>query len=100
MILIPIVFAVLFAVALVWPVTDLVQVPQFYAAVGIADQTPWALLVLVVVLPAALYLVALLLGRGRPPFERALFFIVALATSFALYFGVAALASALRPLVL
>lgn len=98
MILIPLVFAVLFALALVWPVTELIQLPRFYAASGIEDQTPWGLLILVVVLPIALYLLGFLLGRGKPPFERALLFTVALATSFALYFGVAALASALRPL--
>ena len=99
MILIPLVFAVLFGFALVWPVSDLVQLPQYYAANGAADATPWALLILAVVLPVALYLVAFLLGRGRSLFDRALIFTVALATSFALFFGIAALGSALRPLL-
>lgn len=99
MILVPLLFALLFAAALVWPVTDLVQLPQFYAATGIADHTPWSLLVVAVALPVLLYVAAFLLGRGRPAFERTLIFVVALATSFVLYFGVAALVSALRPLL-
>jgi len=97
-ILVPLLFALLFAVALVWPVTDLVQLPQFYAATGIAADIPWALLVVAVALPVVLYIGALLLGRGRSAFERTLIFVVALATSFVLYFGVAALVAALRPL--
>ncbi len=99
MILVPVLFGILFAVALVWPVTDLVQAPVFYAAQGIADETPWVLLVLSVALPVVLYVAALLLGLRRPPFERAVIFTVALGTSFALFFSLATLASALRPLL-
>lgn len=99
MILVAVVFAVLFGLALVGPVTDLVQLPQYYAALGIADETPWALLIVVVVLPVVLYVAGLVLGRGRALFGRALILTVALATSFALYFSIASLASALRPLL-
>jgi hypothetical protein len=96
-IVVPIVFAVLFALALVMPVSDLGGLPAVYAAYGIGDAVPWPLLVLAVVLPPVLYVVALLLGRGRPPFARALLFTVALATSFALYFGLVALVGAIQP---
>lgn len=99
MIAVPLVFALLFAVALVWPVTDLAQVPVFYAAQGIGDQTPWLLLVLSVALPVVLYVAALLLGRGKPPFTRAVIFTIALGTTFALFFSLASLASALRPVL-
>lgn len=97
MILIPIVFGVLFALGLVMPVSDLTALPTVYAAYGIGDAVPWPLLVLAVALPPVLYVVALLLGRGRPPFSRALILTVALAASFALYFGIVALVGAIQP---
>jgi hypothetical protein len=68
-----------------------------YEAYGIGDAVPWPLLVLAVVLPPVLYVAALLLGRGRTPFARALILTVALATSFALYFGIVSLVGAIQP---
>jgi len=97
MILLPIVFAVLFALALVGPISNLGALPAIYQAYGIGDAVPWPILILAVVLPVALYVVALLLGRGRPVFARALILTVALATSFALYFGLVALVAAIQP---
>lgn len=97
MIVIPIVFAVLFALALFGPISNLVALPGLYDAVGIGDAVPWPLLLLAVALPPVLYLVAALLGRGRPPFARALIFTVALAASFALYFGIVTLVGAIQP---
>jgi hypothetical protein len=96
-ILVPIVFAVLFALALVGPISNLAALPGIYQAYGIGDAVPWPLLALAVVLPVALYVVALLLGRGRAAFSRALILTVALATSFALYFGIVALVAAIQP---
>ena len=57
-------FAVLFALTEVTPVSNLVALPGFYDYYGIGEATPWILLVLGVVLPVVIYLVAVLLGRG------------------------------------
>ncbi|WP_309714260.1 hypothetical protein [Pseudolysinimonas sp.] len=97
MILIPIVFAALFALALFGPISNLGALPAVYEAYGIGDAVPWPVLVLAVVLPPVLYLVGLLLGRGRRPFARALILTVALAASFALYFGIVSLVGAIQP---
>ena len=91
------VFAVLFALATFGPVANLIALPQYYDYLGIGEATPWGLLVLGVVLPALLYLAALLLGRGRPPFARALILTTALATAFALGFGLISWVAALQP---
>jgi hypothetical protein len=96
-IVIPLVFAVLFALALFGPISNLGALPAVYEAYGIGDSVPWSLLILAIVLPVLLYLAGLLLGRGRPPFARALILTVALAASFALYFGVVSLAGAIQP---
>jgi hypothetical protein len=96
-ILIPIVFAVLFALALFGPISNLLALPDVYETYGIGDAVPWPLLVLAIVLPVLLYVVGLLLGRGRPPFARALILTVALAASFALYFGIVTLVGAIQP---
>lgn len=97
MILIPIVFAVLFALALFGPISNLLALPAVYDAYGIGDAVPWPLLILAIVVPPVLYLVGLLLGRGRLPFARALILTVALAASFALYFGIVTLVGAIQP---
>lgn len=99
MIVIPILFAVLFALALVAPVSELVSLPAYYDYYGIADAVPWPVLVAAVVLPVALYAGALRLGRGRAPFERALIFTVALATAFALHLGAVELVLQTKPAV-
>ena len=95
--IVPLVFAVLFGLALFGPVSSLVALPAVYEAYGIGAAVPWALLLLAVALPVVLYVAALLLGRGRVPFERAVIFTVALAASFALYFGLVALVGAIQP---
>lgn len=97
MILVPVVFGILFALALVMPVSDLLALPAVYEAYGIGEAVPWPLLVLAVAVPPALYVAALVLGRGRAPFARALILTVALAASFALYFGIVALVAAVQP---
>jgi hypothetical protein len=92
-------FAVLFALAEVTPVSNLAALPAFYEYYGIGGATPWALLVLGVAIPVVVYIVAALLGRGRPLFARALIFTVALASTFALEFAVMALAAAFQPAI-
>jgi hypothetical protein len=96
-ILIPIVFGVLFALGLFGPISNLGALPAVYEAYGIGDAVPWPLLVLAVALPPVLYVAGLVLGRGRTPFERSLILTVALATSFALYFGIVSLVGAIQP---
>lgn len=97
MIVVPLVFAVLFGLALVLPISDLGALPAVYEAYGIGDAVPWPLLVLSVVLPVVLYVAALVLGRGRTPFAKALVFTVALAASFCAYFGIVGLVAAIQP---
>ncbi|MEO8094286.1 MAG: hypothetical protein ABI632_05045 [Pseudolysinimonas sp.] len=45
--------------------SNLIAVPGFYAQHGLAEYTPWWLLVLGVVVPFVTFTVAVLLGRGR-----------------------------------
>ncbi len=97
MILVPIIFGALYAIGLFGPISNIGALPAVYQAYGIGDAVPWSLLVLAIALPPALYLLALLLGSGRAPFERALIFTVGLATSFAFYFGLVTLVGALQP---
>lgn len=97
MIVVAVVFAVLFGFALVSPVSELLALPGVYDAYGIGDSTPWVLLIVNVALPVVLYVFGLLLGRGRPPFARALILTVGLAAAFALHFGLVALVGAIQP---
>ena len=85
--------AVLFAALYGWflfsAVSNLVALPPLYEAQGYAEYTPWATLILGVVLPPVFYLVALLVGRGRMLSPRVVAFAAGLgataATSLALY---------------
>lgn len=88
MILLVILFAALFGASLLFPVSNLVQVPAVYAAQGYGDQVPWALLIAGVAIPPLLFAAGLLVGRRRPLFAKALVLTVALAASSALGLGV------------
>lgn len=97
MIAVALVFGVLFALALVAPASDLVALPPYYEQIGISAAVPWPILIIDVVLPIAIYVTAFMLGRRRTPFESALIFTVALAVTFALYFGAYELVLQLQP---
>ncbi len=79
----PIVLAVVFAVLFAYPefqaISNLISYPAYAG-----PQTPWWLLIVGVVLPPALYIAALLLGRRRPLFSRALILAVGLGAANAL----------------
>lgn len=96
-ILIPVGFAVVFALALIAPISDLGALPAIYDAYGIGDSTPWALLVINLVAPPVFFVLALLIGRGRPPMQRVLVLVVAAALAFATYFSVFSWVQAIQP---
>ena len=96
-VVVALVFAALFALALIPAISDVVALPGFYELLGIGDAVPWPLLVLRVAVPVVLYFVALLLGRGRPVFARVLILATSLAVAFALALGIVALVGALQP---
>jgi hypothetical protein len=62
---IALVFAVLFAAPVYYGLSDLISYPAFAGG-----RTPWWLLIAGVVLPLALYVVGLLVGRGHTPVLR------------------------------
>ena len=96
-IVIPVVFAVVFALGLIAPISDIGALPPVYAAYGIGDAIPWALLVLNVAAPPVFFALALLVGRGRPPMARVLVLIVGAAAAFATYFAVFSWVQAIQP---
>ena len=96
-IVIPVAFALVYALALIAPVSDLGALPAIYEAYGIGDATPWGLLVLNVAAPPLFFVLALLIGRGRPPLAQSLVLIVGAAASFATYFAVFSWVQAIQP---
>jgi hypothetical protein len=91
------VFAALFGVALVPAISDLLALPAYYALLGLEGSVPWPLLVLRVAVPPVLFVAALLIGRRRPLTARALVFAAALAAAFALGLGIVAWVGAIQP---
>lgn len=96
-VIVALVFAVLFGLALIPAISDAVVLPTYYDFLGISDAVPWPLLVLRVAVPVVLYVVALLLGRGKPAFVRVLLFTTALAVAFALALGIVTFVGAIQP---
>jgi len=92
-----IVFAVLFGYPLFEGISNLIALPAVYEAEGIGGAVPWYLLVTGVVAPVILYLGALLLGRGRELFPRALMLAVGLAATNATFLSVVQWAAAVQP---
>ena len=91
---IAILFALFYGYALYDAISNLVVLPSFLAALGAEASTPWALLILGLVIPPVLYAAALLVGRGRPLFARALILIVGLAVVHTLALSLIAVVSA------
>ena len=91
------VFAILSAYPLFEGVSNLIALPPYYDSLGIGGAVPWYLLIIGVAAPVILYLAALLLGRGRELFPRALILAVGLAATNALALSVVQWAQAVQP---
>ncbi|CAN5392290.1 hypothetical protein BH10ACT6_BH10ACT6_12230 [soil metagenome] len=94
-----IVFAILYGYPLFEGISNLIALPAVYDAQGIGGEVPWYLLIIGVVAPFVLYFGALLLGRGRELFPRALMLAVGLAATNALFLSVVQWAAAVQPAV-
>ncbi len=99
LIVLMVVFAVLYAYPLFQGISNFVALPPYYRQLGIGGAVPWYLLVIGVLAPPALYLGALLLGRGREIFARALILAVGLAATNALALSVVQWAQAVQPAI-
>jgi hypothetical protein len=58
---------------------NLLGLPGFYEALGIADKTPWVMLIAGVVIPPVAAVIGLGVTRGRGFLSRALIYVIALA---------------------
>lgn len=64
-VIVTLVFVVLFGYQLYAAVSNLVALPEVYAAAGISDAVPWAILVANVAAPAVAFAAAAAVARGR-----------------------------------
>jgi hypothetical protein len=94
-----VVFALLYAYPLFEGVSNLIALPPYYAALGIAGAVPWWLLVIGVAAPVLLFLAAVWVGRGRELFARTLILAVGLAATNALALSAVSWASAVQPAI-
>jgi hypothetical protein len=77
---IAILFGLLYAYDLWEAISTLLELPGYYALVGLdSADVPWALLIVGVIIPPLVYALAFVLGRKRNALERALIFLVGLA---------------------
>lgn len=92
------VFALLYAYDIWEAISNLVEVPVLYAALGFdAASVPWVLLILGVVLPPVVFALALLVGRRRSLGMLALLLLLGLAIVAGASLGIIAFEAALRP---
>lgn len=94
-----IVFGLLYAYPLFEGISNLIALPAYYDAAGLAGAIPWWLLVIGIAAPVLLYLAALWIGRGRELFPRALILAVGLAATNALFLSVVQWGSFVWPAV-
>lgn len=92
-----VIFGILYGYPLFEGISNLIALPSYYDAEGIGGAVPWYLLIIGVAAPVILYLAALLLGRGRELFPRALILAVGLAATNALFLSVVMWAPAVQP---
>ena len=93
-------FALFYVYDLWEAVGNLVALPAYYEALGYgAENVPWWLLWVGVILPVVVFAVAFVAGRRRNVFSKALIFLVGLSISAGLSLGVLALEEILRPVL-
>lgn len=93
-------FALLYAYDVWEAIANLVALPGFYDAYGLgAASIPWWLLWVGVLIPIAAFAIAVVAGRGRSIFAKALILIVGLAVSAGLSITVLAVEEVLRPVI-
>ena len=92
------IIAFFFVAAIYTALGNLIGVPQALAQASIEAATPWVPLVAAVVVPPVIFVAALLVGRRRTVFERALILVVALAVNGALALSLTTLTLYLIPL--
>ncbi len=91
------VFAILYAYPLFEGISNLIALPAVYQAGGAGGAVPWYLLIIGVAAPVILYAGALLLGRGRELFPRALMLAAGLAATNAMFLSVVQWAQLVQP---
>jgi len=85
------VFGLLFAYFVYQAIANLIELPKSYAAIGLADSVPWAVLVIGLGIPVILYVVAFAIALRRPVLDTVVIFVMALATVAAFGYGIVAI---------
>jgi hypothetical protein len=94
-------FAALFAWDVVEAVGNLIALPQLYTFLGFTTgQVPWWLLILDLAMSPILFVVALMVARGRGPGRTALILLVALAVAAAWSISITSIEPLVRPALL
>ena len=85
------VFGLLFAYFVYQAIANLIELPKSYAAIGLSDSVPWAVLVIGLGIPVILYVVAFAIALRRPVLDTVVIFVMALATVAAFGYGIVAI---------
>jgi hypothetical protein len=94
-------FGIVYAWDLWEAISTMLELPVFYEAYGYdVAGLPWWVLIVMVVLPIAVFALAVLLGRGRGLLARVVLLLVGLSVVAALTLGLVALETVLRPAIL
>ncbi len=79
---------------------NLLGLPGFYEALGIADETPWLVLIAGVVIPPVAAVIGLVVTRGRGFLSRTLIYLIVLAAMSAVSMSLLVVEQAWRAQVL
>lgn len=95
------VFGLFFAWDTWQAVSNLVALPDFYDYAGLGrENVPLWLLIIGVAIPAIVFVIALVVGRGHPLSTKVIVLVVGVAVASGLGLGVVALEDVLRPTIL
>ena len=100
-VIIAVLFGLFFAYDLWEAISNLVALPGFYEYAGFGvENVPWWLLIIGVAIPVVVFVLALIVGRGRPLLVKAIVLLVGLTVVSALGLAVVGLEDVLRPTIL
>ncbi len=84
-------FGLVYAYFVYQAIRNVIELPKTYSAIGLADAVPWPLLIVGLAVPIVIYVLAFVIGLRRGLLDKALVFLIGVATTAALGYGVIAI---------
>lgn len=84
-------FGFVYAYFVYQAIRNILELPKSYEAIELSASVPWALLVIGLVIPVAIYVLAFVIGLRRPVLDKAIIFVMGIAVTAGFGYAVVAI---------